>query len=366
MMKPLYVSATKQDTGKTTHVIGLFQAFRDLGYDVGYMKPVGQRYVRYEGRNVDEDAVLARLAFGLKDPPGDMSSIAIERGFTANYIFHRDPKPLENRIMESFNRLRAAHDLMVIEGTGHAGVGSCFDLSNARVAQMFGGAVIIITEGGIGRAIDEIALSLHLFREHGVTVLGAILNKTLPDKFDKVRAAVAQGLENLGTRLLGVVPYRPELLYPRMEQVASEVRGEVLCCDEALPNVIENIVVAAMAPEHVRPYLRDRTLVITPGDRIDRPLVAVLTGTTAGDTLPPVRGVVLTGGFEPAAEILEARRAAGIPVVLSKDDTYTVAALLKTMRFKIRVQDTDKIEAAKRLVRESIDIEAIARQLEGP
>ena len=42
---------------------------------------------------------------------------------------------------------------LVIEGTGHAGVGSCFDLSNARVAQMFGAKVVILTTGGIGRAI---------------------------------------------------------------------------------------------------------------------------------------------------------------------------------------------------------------------
>ncbi|MBE3071227.1 MAG: AAA family ATPase [Planctomycetes bacterium] len=363
MMRPLYVSATKQDTGKTTHVIGLFQAFRDLGYNVGYMKPVGQRYVRYEGQNIDEDAVLARITFNLTDPPADMSSIAIERGFTANYIFHRDPKPLENRIMGAFNRLRRAHDLMVVEGTGHAGVGSCFDLSNARVAQIFGGAVIIITEGGIGRAIDEIALSLHLFREHGVTVLGAILNKTLPEKLDKVRTAVAQGLENLGTRLLGVVPYRPQLLYPRMEQIATEVRGQVLCCDEALPNVIENIVVAAMAPQHVAPYLRERTLAIAPGDRIDGALVSVLTGATAGDAAPPVCGLVLTGGFEPDPQVLDALKASGVPVVLCKEDTYSVAARLKTMRFKIRVEDTDKIADAKRLVRESIDVEALAEQL---
>ena len=148
-MKPLYVSATKQDTGKTTIIVGLIEALRDLGYDVGYMKPVGQRYVRFEGLNVDEDAVLARQVFSLSDHPADMSPIAIERGFTEHYIFHRDPQPLQRRIMEPFDRLRAAHDLLVVEGTGHAGVGSCFDLSNARVAQLLDAGVVIITDGGI-------------------------------------------------------------------------------------------------------------------------------------------------------------------------------------------------------------------------
>ena len=363
MMKPLYVSATKQDTGKTTIVIGLVQAMRDLGHDVGYMKPVGQRYVVYEGENIDEDAILARLAFNLPDRPVDMSPVAIERGFTEKYIFHRDPRPLERRIMEALGRLRQAHAAMVIEGTGHAGVGSCFDLSNARVAELFGAAVIIIAEGGIGRAIDEVVLSLHLFRKHGVEVLGVILNKVLPEKREKVARVVAEGLAHLGTRLLGVVPYRPQLVVPRMEQIAAEARGRVLCGDHALDNRIEHTVVAAMAPQHVSSYLRENTLVITPGDRIDNILIAVITCPTKRGGVLPVSGLVLTGGFEPPASIIHLLDAVGMPVVLCKEDTYTVVSRLRETRFKIRPEDTDKIEAVKRLVYESIDMPALLEGL---
>jgi len=357
-MKPIYVSATKQDTGKTTLTLGLVQAFRDLGHDVGYMKPVGQRYVEFEGEHVDEDAVLARQVFGLTDPPGDMSTIAIERGFTADYIFHRDPAPLERRILDGLGRLAARHDVVVVEGTGHAGVGSCFDLSNARVAQLFGAKVVILTAGGIGRAIDEIALSLHLFREHGVDVLGAILNKTLVDKFEKVTRAVRQGLENIGTRLLGALPYEPALLYPRMEQVAEEVRGRILGGAGALANRVAHIVVAAMAPDHVGRYLDRETLVIAPGDRLDDALVAVLLGARS-----PVSGLILSGGFEPKASLPALLGQAGIPVVLSDEDTYSVASRLSEMHFKIRTQDTDKIATAQRLVREALDLEALADAL---
>jgi len=357
-MKPIYVSATKQDTGKTTLTLGLVQAFLDLGYDVGYMKPVGQRYVEFQDQNVDEDAVLARQVFGMSDPPGDMSAITIERGFTANYIFHRDPKPLEGRVMEAFRRLSERHDLLVIEGTGHAGVGSCFDLSNARVAQMFGAKVIILTQGGIGRAIDEIALSLHLFQEHGVEVLGAILNKTLPEKLQKVTRAVHQGLENIGTRLLGVLPYEPQLLYPRMEQVAQEVSGRILSGADAIANRVEHIVVAAMAPDHVSQYLSEKTLVIAPGDRVDDSLVSVIMSARN-----PVSGLLLSGGFEPKSSLLALLGQAGVPVILSREDTYSVARRLNEMHFKIRAKDTDKVETAKRLVRESIDARSLAREL---
>jgi len=357
-MKPIYVSATKQDTGKTTLTLGIVQAFMDLGYNVGYMKPVGQRYVEFQGRNVDEDAVLARQVFDMTDPPGDMSTIAIERGFTANYIFNRDPKPLEARVMGAFHRMNERHDLLVIEGTGHAGVGSCFDLSNARVAQLFDAKVLILTKGGIGRAIDEIVLSLRLFQEHGVEVLGAILNKTLPAKLQKVSRAVEQGLVHLGTRLLGVLPYEPRLLYPRVEQVAREVSGHVLSGADALTNRVEHIVVAAMAPDHVGRYLTAETLVIAPGDRLDDDLISVLMSADC-----PVSGLVLSGGFEPRSGLLAMLGQSGIPVILSREDTYSVARRLNEMHFKIRAQDTDKVETAKRLVRDLIDADALAREL---
>jgi hypothetical protein len=362
-MKPLYVSATRQDTGKTTILIGLLQALRDAGRDVGYFKPVGQRYVRYQGLNVDEDAVLARHAFNLQDNPGDMSPIAIERGFTEQYIFNRDPQPLEWRMLEAFGRIRRAHDVVLVEGTGHAGVGSCFDLSNARVAQLLESPVVIITEGGIGSAIDEAALSLHLFRKHGVPVLGIILNKVWPEKLAKVRRTVAEGLRHLGTELVGVLPYRPPLVQPRMEQIVAEVGGRVLCGESGLENRIEHTVVAAMEPHHVCAYLRENTLVVTPGDRVDNILTSTLTCPMIPGAGGPVAGLLLTGGFEPPAAILNLLNASGVPVILCKEDTYSVAMVLRDLRFKIRPEDTDKIEAAKDVVRAGLNIEALVQGL---
>jgi hypothetical protein len=362
-MKPLYISATLQDCGKTTAIVGLMEVLSKSGYDVGYFKPVGQRYVRFEGVNVDEDAVLARHAFHLRDSPADMSPIAVERGFTERYIYHRDPAPLEARILEAYGRLRAAHACVIVEGTGHAGVGSCFDLSNARVAQLLGAPVIIITEGGIGRAIDEVALSLHLFRKFNVQVLGVILNKTWPHKLEKIQRAVATGLAHLGTRLLGVIPFRAQLGYPRMDQIAKETGGRILCGKQNMSNPIEHTVVAAMAPQHVCSYIRQNTLVITPGDRIDNVLISITACPIERGLTRPVTGILLTGGLEPPASILSLVESIGIPAVLCQDDTYTVAAKLQEMRFKICPDDADKIEAAKALVRENVNVPDLVARL---
>ena len=78
-------------------------------------------------------------------------------------------------------------DFVIIEGTGHAGVGSVFDLSNATVAKLLQSKVIIVSRGGIGRPIDEISLNLALFEKQGVEVIGAIINKVVPEKMEMLK-----------------------------------------------------------------------------------------------------------------------------------------------------------------------------------
>ena len=78
-----------------------------------------------------------KQVFGLREPLGQMSPVHIPRGFTQAYI--------EGDVVEDLPaRIRAAHaafidrDILLIEGTGHAGVGAVIGLSNATVASLLG------------------------------------------------------------------------------------------------------------------------------------------------------------------------------------------------------------------------------------
>ena len=126
---------------------------------------------------------------------------------------------LHNKILKAFYKLTKQKQSIIVEGTGHAGVGSVVDVSNADVAQMLGSKVIMVSEGGIGRSIDEIMLNKALFDVKGVEVLGVIINKVLPEKFDRIKAALTRGLANKGLRLFGVIPKQPILSDPTVEQL---------------------------------------------------------------------------------------------------------------------------------------------------
>ena len=274
-MKPLYISATLRDSGKTSVSLGLMQVLQENNVDPGYCKPVGQHYVHYKNKNIDEDGVLIHQVFNLTDEPYYLSPIAIERGFTQKFIENPDVKPLEDQILQCRDHILQRHKMIIVEGTGHAGVGSCFGLSNARVAQLIGAKVVIVTAGGIGRPIDEIALSLALFKDHNVDVIGVVLNKVLQEKHEKITKTVDKGLKLLGTKLIGSIPYIPSLTYFTVGQLAEEFKYELFCGQDALSNRIENTVVAAMEPQNVLNYIKDNLLIITPGDRIDNIVITI-------------------------------------------------------------------------------------------
>lgn len=364
MLKPLYIGATLQDCGKTSTLCGLIQTLRQQGYDPGYTKPVGQRYIEYKGMNIDEDAVLAYEVFGYEDNPGDMSPVAIERGFTQKFIFNPDVAPLEKKIVNSANTIKNAHSMLLVEGTGHAGVGACFNLSNARVAQLLGAKVVIVTAGGVGKPIDEIAVSLALFEKHNVEVVGVILNKVLPEKLEKINKTVSKGLENLGTKLIGAIPYEPLLSSYTVGQVAEAFNYELICGHNHLGNHISHVVVAAMEPQNVIQYIQEKSIIITPGDRIDNILLTLLLSksTDFHDKLYS-GGLILTGGLFPDPTILDLLKKSNIPTLVTKEDTFTVSARMKDLNFKIQTFDRDKIERTKALVQDYVDIDYILSKL---
>ena len=106
-----------------------------------------------------------------------MSPIAVEPDFTRKYLQSSNNEALVKKIIKAFDRVAWEKDFVLCEGSGHAGVGSVFDLSNAQVAKILGAKVIIISQGGIGKPIDEVYLNQAVFEREGVEVIGVILNK---------------------------------------------------------------------------------------------------------------------------------------------------------------------------------------------
>src|SRR5579862_8522954 len=233
----VFIAATRQNDGKTTTSLGLIAALQIHFPRIGYIKPVGQRFIQIEEQKIDEDTVLMNAVYRMNTPLVDMSPIAVEPDFTRKYLQAANNEALVKRIQKAFDRVAWEKDFVLCEGSGHAGVGSVFDLSNAQVAKILGAKVVIVTQGGIGRPIDEVSLNQALFEKEGVEIIGVIINKVIGSKVDYVADFARKGFKRKGLELLGVIPHHQVLSYPTVDSIREELGAEKLNQSGGLQNL---------------------------------------------------------------------------------------------------------------------------------
>ncbi|MFW6137696.1 MAG: phosphotransacetylase family protein [Spirochaetota bacterium] len=359
----VYVAATRQNDGKTVTALGLLDVIKDYFPNIGYTKPVGQQVKLIGGKNIDKDVSLMNEVYRIGKSLEDMNPIAVPKGFTEDYILHGKPQELRRKIYQAYLRASHGKGFMVIEGTGHAGVGSVLDLSNGEVAKMLNAPVVLVSLGGIGRPIDEIMLNKALFDAVGVKIVGAVINKVLPEKYDKIDRLVRTGLNKRGIDVLGVLPFCSGLSSPTVRQLMEDIKGELLCGEKGLDQSVSRILVGAMPPHTALEYFKGDELLITPGNREDL-ILAAMSGCLLGVTKAHcVKGIILSGGILPNKTILNLIKRLNIPVILVEKNTYETAQRLNNLIVKIRPEDTDKIKEASDLIRKYVDVEKIIEQV---
>ncbi len=357
----VFIAATRQNDGKTTVSLGLMAALQKFYSRTGYIKPVGQRFVEIAEYKIDEDTVLMDSVYKLNCPLVDMSPIAVEPDFTRKYLESSNYDALSKKIQKAFDRVAWEKDFVLCEGSGHAGVGSVFDLSNAQVAKILGAKVVIVTRGGIGKPIDEVALNQALFEKAGVEIIGVIINKVTVDKIDYISDFARRGLKRKGLELLGVIPHHEILSHPTLRSILEELGAEQLNTSTQVNNLVQDVVVGAMSANNAIQFFKPGVLVITPGDRED--LILAAAATLCGNSEHSLAGIVLTGNLRPGDNVLKVIQNMDFPVLLAKADSYEVASRVHDLIVKTRPDDLEKISVIRDLIRDHVDVQKILDKL---
>ena len=357
----VFIAATRQNDGKTTTSLGLIAALQQYFPRIGYIKPVGQRFVEIEEQKIDEDTVLMDAVYQLNCPLVDMSPIAVEPDFTRRYLEAASNDVLVKKIQKAFDRVAWEKDFVLCEGSGHAGVGAVFDLSNAQVAKTLGCKVIIVSQGGIGKPIDEVTLNQALFEKEGVEIIGVILNKVLQEKADFIRDFASRGLKRKGLKLLGVIPHKRILSNPTVALIREELKAELLNEPQTMNNLVDDVIVGAMGAQNAVSYFKKGALLITPGDREDILFAAsTIVNAQSQDRLA---GIVLTGNLRPSQYLLKIIKTMPIPVLLTEADSYEVASKVHDLTVKTRPGDFEKISLIRDIIAKNVDVKAIVDSL---
>ena len=354
--KRIFIAATRMNDGKTTTSLGLYSALSDTTNKIGFIKPVGQRFIDINGEKIDEDCLLLNETFNVSTPIQAMSPIVVHKNFTKEYLDDPEnshPKLIDN-LCRAFDRAAYQKDYIIIEGTGHAGVGSVFNLSNAEVAKTLNAKVILVASGGIGRPIDEIALNKALFESVGVEIIGVIINKVESDKMDFIQYYCKKALKNMHLKLLGCIPSYEQLSIPSLSQVIDEIKGEKLNqIHQPQIRKIKKVVIGAKAAKSIIGEIEDGTLIITPSDRKDIESVLSLNPDNK------LSGILLTNGLHIDGSLLDQIKQSPTPFIASNEDSFKVTTRINKMTIKTQPNDSINIPIIKAISKKFLDLTEI-------
>jgi phosphate acetyltransferase len=352
--KGLFIAATGQNVGKTTLCLGMISLLQKRFPLLGVIKPVGQQHLEInEGVLVDKDVVLFKEHFQLPFTYPSMSPVIFPKGFTRDFLDDKiSTQKLEERIQSSYNSISSQVPFTLVEGTGHVGVGSIVSLSNARVAKLLGLDMVIIAKGGLGSAIDELALNKSLCEAHGVRIAGLILNRVLDEKREMIIQYVSKALKKWDIPLLGAIPYSRFLNTPTMKDFASLFSTYLIAGQENGNMHFANLRLVATSADTFKELESKDELLVTPATREDilYALIEKHQGVTAN------HGLILTGRYPPSKEVVKKLGEYKIPTLYAPLPTYETMQKINSFTAKIQVQDKKKVEKAITLVESHLDI----------
>ncbi|RII27155.1 MAG: cobyrinic acid a,c-diamide synthase [Geobacter sp.] len=359
MAKKVFIGATGQNCGKTTISVSLMHLARKKYDRVGFIKPIGPKIEYYDDLMVDMDAVLMAKAFGLEEDIALMSPVALHQNFTRDYLAGRlADLDLGKKILDAVEELDAKYDLLIIEGAGHGGVGSVINLNNARVAKMLDAPVVIVTESGIGRAIDAINLNLALYRQEGADVRSVIMNKLLPAKRNDILGYLRTAFDGKGIHVAGGFNYSPILANPTLSHIGKLLKLPVHGAPDKRSRIIHHIQLGAASSQRVVDALLESTLVVVTGSR-DELLVTLASLYHIPDYHDKLAGMVITGHAPVSKISQQILDDSTIPYIRVKETTSIVFTTLLDDVAKITAEDQEKLNWIKANAEQDINFAAL-------
>ncbi len=241
MANALAILGTASDVGKSLLTAGLGRILLRKGVRVAPFKAQNMSlnsFVTVEGGEMGRAQVLQAQACGVRPhvdmnpillkPEGEQRSQVVVRGVVRGSRdageYFDDHAELFGVVRDSYARLAAAYEVMLIEGAGSAAELNLRDrdLVNWAMAHLADARVILVADIDRGGVFAQVIGTLDLLTpQERARVLGVVVNKFRGDRrlFDD---GVAILEERTGLPVLGVVPFLHEVRLDQEDSVVIE------------------------------------------------------------------------------------------------------------------------------------------------
>jgi uncharacterized protein len=351
-MISLYIGSTGGYTGKSLVSMGLGQRFKKDGFKVGYFKPVGILPIKVDETLTDTDAWRIYRALGLKDPLSEICPVVLTQELMVkSYI--RDIRGLMTKITASFRNLSRDKDIMIVGGYGSIYTGSYLGLQGLQIIKRLDSQVVIVVKYEGEYIVDYIMQAKKDLRDK---FLGVIINKVDDEQKQSVDEYVLPFLKRKDVDVLGILPHDFIVGAITVEELTEMLGGKIICSHDQLGNLIEKFLIGAMQVDKAIEYFKKtrNNAVIVGGDRADIQLSAIESGSVC---------LILTGELYPSEMIISRAEEKNIPIMVVREDTYSIAKKLEKLSSRLRLRDTVKVKRGMAVVSENVDFGLIYRKL---
>ena len=174
-MKPLFVTATDTDIGKTYVCAGLAYALKKSGIDVGIMKPFACGVKQKIGFSSNDLTILTNAAM-----VDDAEDIINPFFFPIPASPYTAAKNLGVKIdveyvMECFRKLDEIHDIVLVEGIGGIMTPILKDYAIIDLIKDLMANTIIVTSSKIG-TVNHTVLTCNMCKNMNIPIKGLIIN----------------------------------------------------------------------------------------------------------------------------------------------------------------------------------------------
>jgi phosphate acetyltransferase len=346
MANNLYVTAAEERSGKSAIILGVMQVISKEISRIAFFRPIINDHVF--GR-VDHDLNLVLKYFKLDIEYNDTHAYTLSQA--RQLITSGKEGILYENILKKYKQLESRYDFVLCEGTDFQGKdpGFEFDL-NANIAANLGAPVLIIASGR-DKSTEEIcthtAITIDTLEQMGVDITACIINRA-PETFLRDTASNAKCREQFGRAFpLYVIPENKALGNPTIDDVKRWLGAEVLYGKPSMLNLVSNYLVAAMQISNFLEYIKEGSLIITPGDRSD--IIISSLASRISSAYPNIAGILITGGIEVSPSVqrlIQGWTGIPVPVLFVESHTYDTVQSVNELYGRIEPNDTKRIATA--------------------
>lgn len=372
-MHSFFVAPIAAGTGLSSVCMGLVRALDQIGVRVAHFKPIAQ----------SDTQELNGTHLASEFPHS--THIQLSLHYAQQMMARNQADQLMEEILNNWQRYQGEADVVIVEGLVPEADQEYVEQLNPMLARVLGSEIILVAarrHHTLAQLNDRIEMTAGLFGGRtNPRLIGCILNKVgaPPEDFQQIKtqddshppSADEADDDQLQRKLpvfsqpdfvcLGTIRWNPELIAPRTLDVARHLRADILHEGEINQRRVKSIVFMARTIPNMINTLKAGTLVVTPGDRVDillAAVIAVLNGV-------PLAGILFTGGLLPDSRVMDHCDTAlktGLPILSTSHDTLKTAQWLGEMSPEVPPDDQDRRDSVMESVAQYLDAQYLAER----